>query len=116
MNYFELVREFPLRPIKSEVELDQAIERVNTVGKGDYRDVLFILIDQYKKPVQMKLRGIDLLKQKMTEMNVSQTQVARGACIGGSTLSNILSGQRKLSIKHINKLAAYFNIYPGELL
>src|SRR5262249_38713181 len=55
-EYFELVRHFPLRPIRSERELDHAIEVIDELiaredrsrAEDDYLDVLSDLVEKYE--------------------------------------------------------------------
>ena len=55
-RYFDLVREFPLRPLRSDRELDRAIaviDRLLARGKlasdeADYLDVLSDLVEKYE--------------------------------------------------------------------
>jgi HTH-type transcriptional regulator/antitoxin HigA len=43
---------------------------------------------------------------------VTQTQVAKATGIVESTISEVLSGKRKLNRKQIGKLARYFRVSP----
>ena len=55
-NYLGLVREFPLRPIRSESELDRAIAMIDSliarddlgIDEEDYLDVLSDLVHRYE--------------------------------------------------------------------
>jgi HTH-type transcriptional regulator / antitoxin HigA len=55
-NYLGLVREFPLRPIRSDAELDRAIAIIDSLitrddlklGEEDYVDVLSDLVHRYE--------------------------------------------------------------------
>jgi HTH-type transcriptional regulator/antitoxin HigA len=58
--YLDLVRAFPLRPIRSDEEHDRAIEVVNGIadrkgrtlpGEHDYFLVLCLLIEQYETEI-----------------------------------------------------------------
>src|SRR5438105_241564 len=56
-SYLKLVRQFPLRPIRSEEELDQALVMLNTLldrgileaAEADYLDVLGDLVERYEQ-------------------------------------------------------------------
>ena len=69
-GYLALVRELPLRPIRSEAELDRAIAMVNVLGdrealtpaEHDYLLVLSDLIEKYEDeqyPIPAVCRGLD---------------------------------------------------------
>ena len=55
-EYFQLVRRFPLRPIRSERELDEATRVIDELiaderrspGADDYLDVLSDLVEKYE--------------------------------------------------------------------
>jgi antitoxin component HigA of HigAB toxin-antitoxin module len=47
---------------------------------------------------------------------VARAKIAAGAGIAESTLSEILSGKRKLGIKHVAALARYFKVDAGLLI
>src|SRR5437899_6952002 len=55
-GYLDLVRQFPLRPIRSETELDRAIAMINSLldrdqlspAEEDYLDVLGDLVERYE--------------------------------------------------------------------
>ena len=53
-----------------------------------------------------------LIEQK----GVTQVEAARGAGIAESTISEVLSGKRRLTRGQIEKLAAYFHVSPAVFL
>ena len=125
-GYLTLIREFPLRPIRTEAELDDAIAMVdslsdrNTLAEGerDYLLVLSSLIERYEDdhhPVAT-VSGLPILRSLIEFKGVTQAQVAAHTGIAESTLSEILAGKRKLATKHIAVLARYFKVDPGLLL
>lgn len=121
--YLKLVRAFPLRPIRTEAELDRAIEVVNSLldrddlapAEADYLDVLGDLVERYETeqhPVE-DVSDADMLEHLIEARGVTQAEAARGAGIAVSTISEVLSGKRTLSRAHIGKLARYFGVDPG---
>ena len=122
-RYLELVQYVPLRPIRSERELDEAInmvdylidrEKLNTDEK-DYLDVLADLIEKYESvhyPFE-SLSDSDMLQHLIEAKGVTQAQVAKDCRIVESTISELLAGTRKLSRSHISKLCRYFHVEPG---
>lgn len=122
-RYLELVRRFPLRPVRTEAELDAATAVVDSLidqetlsaAEQDYLDVLSDLVEAYEtvhypdEPVS----DADMLRFLIETKGVSQAQVAREARIAESTVSEVLSGRRALNRAQIGKLAAYFRVSPG---
>lgn len=122
-RYLELLAKFPLRPVRTEDELDAATavihelidQETRSAAEDDYLDVLSDLVDQYEEayyPME-KVSDADMLAYLMEVQGRTQTDVARGAKIAASTVSEVLSGKRKLNRIQIGKLARYFRVEPG---
>ncbi len=125
-GYLALVRKFPLRPIRSEAELDGAIAMVDTLSdrnkleddEYDYLLVLSSLIEKYEDdryPIP-EVPGLPMLRTLLEFKGVTQAEVAAQTGIAESTLSEILTGKRNMATKHIAILAKYFGVDPGLLL
>jgi HTH-type transcriptional regulator / antitoxin HigA len=123
--YLKLIRQFLLRPVRSDEELERAITVSLTLdkrGRGDlapeerdYQDVLVTLIAQYedeRHPIP-DVSGPDMLRCVIENRGLTQAAVAHGAGIFESALSEILSGRRPMGRKTIESLAAYFRVDPG---
>jgi HTH-type transcriptional regulator/antitoxin HigA len=121
--YVKLVRKFPLRPIRSEAELDQAIATIDSLldrgtlerAAEDYLDVLGDLVRRYESQAT-PLRPLPdkaMLRFLLESKDVSQTQVANATGIANSTISEVLRGKRRLSRAHVERLAEYFRVSPG---
>jgi HTH-type transcriptional regulator/antitoxin HigA len=125
-RYLDLVRRFPLRPLRAGRDLDAAIAMIDslidlpklTVPERDYLDVLSDLVEAYEaEKVPMRPVGdSDLLRFLIEQKGVTQIEVATGAGIAGSTISEVLAGKRKLNRGQIAKLARYFHVEPGVFL
>jgi len=124
--YLDLIRKLPLRPIRSELELDRAIAMVDALSdrgtlspdQHDYLLVLCGLVEDYEDehhPIPA-VSGVPMLRYLIESKGISQARVAAGAGIAESTLSEILAGKRKLGIKYITVLARYFKVDPGLLI
>jgi HTH-type transcriptional regulator/antitoxin HigA len=122
-GYFALIREFPLRPIRLETELDQAIAMVDALsdrkalspGERDYLLVLSDLIEKYEDehyPIPA-VSGLSMLRYLIESKGAARARVAAEVGIAESTLSEILAGKRKLGITHVRVLARYFKVDPG---
>ena len=122
-RYVELVRDFPLRPLRSERDLDRAVKRIDSLldrdrlsgPERDYLEVLGDLVERYEEKRQpiSPLPDAEMLRYLMEAKGVSQARVARETGISGSTLSAVISGTRRLTRDHIGKLARYFSVGSG---
>jgi HTH-type transcriptional regulator / antitoxin HigA len=121
-RYLELVCRFPLRPLRSEAELDKAITMVDSLvdlrrlsrAEQDYLDVLTDIVERYESeahPIQPVSDSV-MLAHLLEARGVTASAVARGTGIAVSTLSEVLNNKRSLNRGHIGKLAAYFGIAP----
>ena len=122
-RYFALVRELPLRPLRSDTGLARASEMIarllaRGVLAGDEEDYLDVLSDRVEKyeddhyPIQ-PVAGLDALRYLVESSGKTQATVAAEAGLPESTLSEVLLGRRRLTTRHIGILARYFRIDPG---
>lgn len=123
-TYAELIAAFPLRPIRSERQLDRAgrlafrlaaRERL-TRSERDYLDVLTHLIEAYEEEhhsVEHAASPRELLQFLIDENGLTLSGLANETGIKVSTLSEILHGKRDLNVQHIARLAARFHVDPG---
>jgi HTH-type transcriptional regulator / antitoxin HigA len=125
-RYFELVREFPLRPITN----DDGLIRANAVihklidkevlsdEEEDYLDVLGRLVEAYEDehhPLPA-ISDVAMLRYLIEARDVTQTEVSVGTGIAESTLSSILVGRRILTRSHIEALARFFKVSPAVFM
>ena len=127
-RYLNLVRQFPLRPIRSKRELDRAMkiaghlatydEDTLPAGEQDYLDALTVFIEDYQRrhPVDMpEVSPLAMLKHLMEEHDMSITDLGR--IIGSqSNASLILSGKRAISKRVMRLLSQHFAVPPGLFL
>ena len=121
-QYLPLVQSYPLRPIRSEKELDRAIRRIDALldqphrsrAEEDYLEVLGNLVERYEaeKHPEEPVSDAAMLRHLIDAKGVSQGEVARATGIANSTISAVLHGKRSLSRDHIGRLAAYFTVTP----
>src|SRR5262245_11489151 len=121
--YLELIFQVPLRPIRSDTELDRAIAMVDSLidrddlgqDEQDYLDVLSDIVERYESeehPIA-PVSDAEMLGHLIEAKGVTQADVARGTGIAESTISEVLAGKRTLSRTHISKLSRYFHVEPG---
>src|SRR5262249_15669141 len=95
--YLDLVLRFPLRPIRSDEELDEAIQVIDSLvdreqlvqEEKDYLDVLSDLVERYEAeahPIEPVSDDV-LLRHLMEAKQVTQSETARGTGIAVSTIS-----------------------------
>ena len=122
-DYFDLVRRFPLAPIRTRTQLRRAYaiidelavidEEKMTSGRADYLLVLSDLVEKYEDahlPRQAAfVDGVDALQYLMSQSGMSASDLGR--LLGSRQLgSALLRRQRELSKSHIVKLARHFKV------
>lgn len=122
-SYLTLIYRFPLRAIRNDRELDEAIALIHELldrpkldaGERDYLDVLGDLVEAYEErahPIQ-PASDAAMLESLLTDHGQTQLHVAAATGIANSTLSNVLHGKRQLTRDHIRRLAKHFKVDPG---
>jgi HTH-type transcriptional regulator/antitoxin HigA len=121
-RYLELVRRFPLRPIRTKrdfVAATKAMETLAVRGEDDlnpdeldYLDVLTDLVEAYENehyPEPLDGTPIDRLKGLLEEARMSTADLGR--LLGNSGVaSQIMLGRRELSKAHIRILSRHFKL------
>jgi HTH-type transcriptional regulator/antitoxin HigA len=128
-SYMRLVRQFPLRPVRTERQYDRAVEVMEKLairdedtldrGEADYLDVLSDLIEAYQElhyPIPQDTSSpLDRLKFLMHESKM--TVSALGKILGSQpAASMVLHGKRELSKAQVRRLAEHFRLDPGYFL
>jgi HTH-type transcriptional regulator/antitoxin HigA len=125
-KYLELIRAFPLRPIRSEAELDRAEAMLHqlldapslSAPERDYLEILGNVIDEYESrahPIE-PLPPHRMLAMSIESKGVTQTAVSRATGIPVSTISEIIAQKREFNRAHIEKLCAYFGLDPKAFI
>jgi HTH-type transcriptional regulator/antitoxin HigA len=126
-TYMDLIRRFPLKPIKNDDEHEQAVGIIGGLmgrkldgGASDYLDTLILLVSKYEDEHHSP-KGIDLsspqeaLRAIMDANGLSQADI--GKIIGSeSAVSMFLRGERELSKSHIKALVGRFRVDAGLFL
>ncbi|MBX9879320.1 MAG: helix-turn-helix domain-containing protein [Candidatus Obscuribacterales bacterium] len=127
-EYFELVRSFPLVPLRTKRQYKQAQEVIRnlvidplalTQARIDYIGVLGNIVTEYERnylPPTPKISGRRMLRFLMKQNDLSISDLARE--IGGhrSNLSAFLSGTRSLSKDVAMALSKRFHINVSAFL
>ncbi len=125
-KYLDLIRAFPLRPIRSEAELDRAEAMLHrlldapslSAPEQDYLEILGNLIDEYESkahPIE-PLPPNQMLAMSIESKGVTQTEVSRATGIPVSTISELIAQKREFNRAHIEKLCAYFGLDPKAFI
>ena len=112
----------PLFSIRNENEYDLAVERLNAlideIGDGEQHplyellDTLGAVIHTYeeKHHAMPECSGVEMLQFLMEEHQLEPSDLPE---IGSpETVSEILSGKRELTVRHLQTLAARFHVSP----
>ena len=126
-DYLALIRELPIRPLKTTADykaalsiLDRLIGRQDlSPGQRDYLAALIRFVKDYEQDQRMgefeKLKPLELLKFLMEENDMTTTDL--GLVLGSRGLaSEVLNGKRGLSKMAIAKLSHRFSLPPGLFL
>jgi HTH-type transcriptional regulator/antitoxin HigA len=125
-RYFDLVREFPLRPLRSEADLNRAVDMVNrlidqpsrTRDEDDYLDVLSDLVEAYEtKTIPEPVIAPDaMLRGLLEDRGMTRSELATKAGLGLSTISEIAAGKRPMNRKHMEAIAKALGIRAAAFL
>ncbi|MBI4533928.1 MAG: helix-turn-helix domain-containing protein [Candidatus Melainabacteria bacterium] len=128
-DYWELVRRFPLVPIKNEhmykrasALLDELVDRLDelTAGEQDYLSVLGSLIAESEKdlPIWQDTNATprELLAYLIQESGLTLTELAKLVGTYESNLSAFLAGRRGFGKSVSLKLAEYFRVHPDAFM
>jgi antitoxin component HigA of HigAB toxin-antitoxin module len=126
-QYLELVRNFPLRRLRGQVQYAQATRVFTTLSLKnqsaressvqDYLDVLAGLIDQYERDSQLKMglshrTAADAIRHLIEVNGLTVSGLATEIGVAQSNLQEMLSGRRDFSKAVIAKLCDRFGLNP----
>ncbi|HTW95664.1 MAG TPA: helix-turn-helix domain-containing protein [Tepidisphaeraceae bacterium] len=129
-SYLNLVREFPLRPIRNEAEYKAATAVMEKLavrgedgldgGERDYLDALDEFISAYdrKALTDRPRRGTprQRLRSLMEDSGTNRRDLERILGCGHSLVSLVLSGKRELSKENVRALARHFRMTADYFL
>ena len=118
-SYLALVMAYPIHPIRSDEDLDEAIRIIDKLlgrkkpldpQEQDYLDSLSHEVEHYEAEAHPMpaVSGAAMLRHLIEARDVKLSEVAEGTGIALSTLSSVLSGKRQINRNHIAKLADSF--------
>ncbi len=120
--YLELVQAFPLKPIRSDEELEEACRVLDKLldreqlgsDEEDYISVLGDLIAKYEQEHHAIAPSSDrdVLEHLMEARGLTQDQLAKETGIVFTTISAIINDRRALTRDHIARLCRVFHVSP----
>ena len=125
LNYLELLKTFPPRPIANEDDFNKTQKIIDTLidkseltpDEQDYLSVLGSLIRDYEdiNLTLPKLNPVELIQALLDDAGL---QIQDLIFIFGNeiNLSKILTNQQELTLSQIKKLAEFFTISPAAFL
>ena len=122
-TYLTLIRTFPLRPLRSEADLDEAMAILDALvvkdalaaAEADYLAVLSDLVEQYEAEAHPipPASDAELLQHLLEAQAVTPVEVARATGMSAATLAAVLAGTQALTREQIGTLARYFQVSPS---
>ena len=122
-TYLTLIRTCPLRPLRSEADLDEAmaildalvVQDALSAAEADYLAVLSDLVEQYEAEAHPipPASDAELLQHLLEAQSVTPREVAQATGMDVATLTAVLAGTRHLTREQIGQLARYFQVSPS---
>ena len=122
-TYLTLIRTCPLRPLRSEADLDEAmaildalvVQDALSAAEADYLAVLSDLVEQYEAEAHPipPASDAELLQHLLEAQSVTAREVAQATGMDVATLTAVLAGTRPLTREQIGQLARYFQVSPS---
>jgi HTH-type transcriptional regulator/antitoxin HigA len=120
--YLKLVLKFPLRPLRTDKELDRAITMIDSLiirgdldsGEQDYLDILTDIVEKYETDTVPMTPVSDavMLRHLIDARGITQSKLAAEVKIPMSTISEVLNGKRRLNRNHIAAVCRFFGVSP----
>lgn len=122
-TYGGLMREYMLRPIHDAVSYDNACTVLDVLSglelnpeQAEYLEALSILVEAYESEMAsiggIQVTGLDALRYLCEENGLSGGKLAELLGVSRALGVKLLSGERKLTVAHIGKLAERFRVSP----
>lgn len=126
-RYMQLIRAFPLRPIRSRQTHQEAKRLLRALAgeKGaaatDYRKVLVSLIAAYERDAGFRMNdkqmsAADVVRHLLDDREMSVNAFAKELGVAQSALSDMLNGKRDWSKSAIVAISSFFGLHPGIFL
>jgi HTH-type transcriptional regulator/antitoxin HigA len=116
-----------LRVIRDEEEYDLAFDMINqlsdrgedrTPDETEYLLAMAVFVEKYEDehdPIAAA-SGVEMLRALIESRQFTSSDVAAGAGLAVSTVSDLLAGKTKMSLEQIERLARFFEVKPSFFL
>ena len=118
--YLALILKFPLRHLRSDGELTEAILMIDSlIGRGnletgeqDYLDVLTDIVEKYEadEHPMPKVSDSVMLRHLLDARDMTQTALAKEMGVSDSIISEVLNGKRMLTRSQVQAAAEFFGV------
>jgi HTH-type transcriptional regulator/antitoxin HigA len=125
-TYEEILARKPPHPIRTEEEADRVREEIQALvrtyprsaGQEEYLSLLSQLLIAWENGrfEPSRLPGVEVLRCLLEDNDLPQAALVGPVFASRSIVSEILSGKRKLTLNHIQKLAEFFHTRPEVFL
>jgi HTH-type transcriptional regulator/antitoxin HigA len=127
-RYLDLIRQFPLRPIRTKSEANAATKILDCLfghedvdpGEADYVGVLTNLLDVYEREHDRLYHsdesGLEVLRELVKQHGMKQSKLAAKLGISAPAVSLIMSGHRPITADHARALGKVFSVEPGAFI
>ena len=121
-RYLDLINEFPLRPIRSNDELNEAIRVLTALhdrtdkedAEIDYEEVLGEVIDRYQDATwdTPKPSDMEVFRYLLDIRSLTLAQFAEKVDIPEPIVAEVMAGSRKFTPAEIDRICEYLRIKP----
>ena len=123
-RFESLIKRMPPQALMDNVHYENTVEMIDrlmasgklTKGQELYLETLVQLVEAYEAQHHRidtaDLSGIDALRHLLAENDMNASDLARLLGVHASMGSKILNGDRSLTVEHLRKLAARFQVRP----
>lgn len=128
-EYMELIRKFPLQPIRNKTMADKATAILdrhfrNTfadAGEEKYILALATLLADYEDehnpgPDTSHITGLETLRNLVETSGIRQDELTRVLGVSQGAVSRILNGKLSITADHARALGKRFRLDPGAFL
>ena len=124
-KYLQLLQQFPPRTINNDEELDKTVAVIDDLldrpslssEESDYLNVLGTLVFDYEQKTEPipDIYGVELLKVLIAQRGLRQKDLVP-IFKTESIVSDVITGKRQLTVRHIQELARFFKLSPAVFL
>jgi HTH-type transcriptional regulator/antitoxin HigA len=129
-DYFDLVRQFPLRIIQSDAEMEAAHRMLRRLflkdeaelsqAESDYLGAVTLLVEEYERArfsfPKSATTPLERLRHLVENAGLTTAELMKLLGVSQPQVSLLLSGKRELSKANVKRLAAHFRLDASYFL